>query len=693
MRLLLLLLAVLWAQPALSTPTPTPSPTPSPTPTATPVPTATPTPYPFACPEPFNPYVNDGGIKYPKLGAQLFIPSTGVDLTNVQYGFGIPSTNPNYTATRTYLAATLRRELNQLAAAGVRTVRIFISNLQSGFLNGVVDVARTEESAQIINDDILPVLEAYGIRAIITFRSNSYLWDEVWGNPRWYKQPLGDGYRYALSVEGFHSFADDLVNWENTWITKAESLSNKNVIFYYDVFNEIDWASPNYCLYNTDQRLACCVGNDTTACADCSLVNGTQCSVAGPVNTASGTVVSGVEDRDYMVRKLLRMPALPDAKRGIAILFPCNATNLLSAARTSATYPLQEEVSIAMVDTHSYPMTDTPDPKFECPTQSCATNYPASCDLDVAQKIGLAKLILTTDNLTKYACPVIGEFSIAQCSARQQTVGTLGVWTNNFFDNAKRGGLGVVMHWSPWDRDVQANGKGPVGLRSCTEMNGPGWGMLDSIGFPKKSWDATINIYPNNLLAKSQNVSNWGDVSKWKSYAVGDTDVLDTTVNVRTDTDASGNSFFRMANRNIPAPRVSTAIKTCSPWVRLWYTGTNDKYGNALRKYRASVDAQLRGQINGFVQLSVEGGSGTCTEDNCTTKLVGTPISLPVSLKPEEWTTWSQHVPMNAAGYPFFSISSSATHARVCATSVPKSGCGITPRHVLDIDNLTFNVW
>jgi hypothetical protein len=689
MRILLLVLsAILWSRPALSqTPTPTP------------------TPIAFACPEPWNPYVYSSGKTYAKLGADLFIPTTGSDLTGTQWALGNASIRP-------YVLEALKRQLNQLSSSGGRTIRIFITHMASGFPRATFDQARTEESAQIVNDYILPMLEAYGMRADVAFMGNSYFWALPWGTGRWFEAsaapPATSGYRYGASVEGFHAFADDLSSWENVWIAKAESLSNHNVIFYYDVFNELDFANNTFCQYGpNNQRIGCCNGNnDTVACADCS--NSTSCTYNGPVSSVTGSKIAGTEDRDYLLRKLLRMPALPDSKRGISLLNPCTGTNLVSAAQTSAAYPSMAAVSIAMVDTHSYAFTNTTTPSISCPSQGCANPnyYPSQCDLDVGQKIGLAKLTMVGSDLTKFACPIIGEFATPQCTnAMEQTPRRPN--SKDLYASASKAGLGSVLAWTFWDRDVGASGTAPVGEQSCDRMTNEGGGILESISVPKPTWEDAIDTYPMNLLWSPSlpfgeaggSMSNKAfQTHAWNGYVAG-TNTPDPRVHLTQRFNDSGETFLRMKRVKLNQANLSVGAKLCTPFVKLPYTSATDRYGNSLRKYRAAIDGRFRGRIGGNLSVSVEGGNGPFGDGTCCTTpyAAKTSIQIPLSTRPKEWTTWSAKVPLGTSGYPHFDLTNTsaypAEYARVCFTTMPKTGLLIAPDQMLDIDNLTFNVW
>lgn len=550
--------------------------------------------------------------------------------------------------------------LSLYASAGVRFVRLFVYGNEAGdSLGSGFNSVKTAQVANRFAYTILPKLKAYGMRAVVAFAQS----DQWYNLGQW-----GISERFAPTSTGWANWVTELASWEDKFIETLEYATDKDAILFYDVQNELNYEDVKLCSATNTS----CYSN-----SDCS--SGKTCNVVG--------------QKSLLAKTLLRLPHLPDAKRGISLLRPCQASLLVSDLAASPA------VNLRFLDIHSYPTTSTDLPRVSCPNSTCPFDT-TQCDLDVSRKLSVAVSAFSTEAQNNL-CAIIGEWGLDQCvygfgSTLISTVTNpnLEALTAQFFANSMS--IPAVLHWMPFDYNFREGDEGPPwspkrhsGLPEACDQTSTGtfndkskFGLFWNIDYPKPNWGTITNLSNTNLLPHGGNFTNDDAVNDWSV-----TGTSTTRSRVANGAGVTGPDYLVWGGK----PSSSAAVELCSPWMKL-----NVSSDSSIRKYRASISGYLRSSVPAD-RLSIAfdwkygcSSSGT----NCSTEsgLNGEGRGIASLSGSLSSATWKQISAMVSPRYT--QLPSGTEYMRSCLRYLPQTECGTAMKWFgIDLDAVTVNAW
>jgi hypothetical protein len=198
--------------------------------------------------------------------------------------------------------AAFRRDAVVMAAFGARVVRVMLLPYFSGMRlveggGDAGDPAALRAAAAAL-PGIVGALRDHGISVVLALGPNALFWNGPEGDSRrWWEWAYGAG--------GWSRFVDDVATWAREIVEAVESSDACDGVLYWDLLNEADYR------------------------------------------------VAGMGE---LVRALFRRVPVPDAKRGMSVLYASDAARVAADAAA-------EGKTVAWADIHSYPdRAHNPDP-------------------------------------------------------------------------------------------------------------------------------------------------------------------------------------------------------------------------------------------------------------------------------------------------------------------------------------------
>jgi len=224
-----------------------------------------------------------------------------------------------YNANWSKISPQVQADLDHIASMGGGVIRIFFWPQVSGF--GIAAGAGGSFNSQLteIAENLPAFLKLCAdrkISVIITFGNNFYDANDPSTGKAWWTDAYGD------TSQGFARFLNDTAHWANTIIDAVENSAYANTVIYYDMENEFNRST---------------------------------------------------EYADWYISFFYDWTHVPDGKRGVSVLDPKDAPELISALASSAG-PKQGLRRLDYVDFHTY-ITSSTYPNYDRGTPESIATY------------------------------------------------------------------------------------------------------------------------------------------------------------------------------------------------------------------------------------------------------------------------------------------------------------------------------
>lgn len=570
-----------------------------------------------------------------KAGAQCTLTGTSLGVNWFISGYETGFFGKNYIGQKVQRERQMKEELAILSSLGIKYVRLVLLPSETGLVpscapgactcspstvcngatldNAVMDQTVTNLTGVTFNGTqspgtgLIPLAASYGIKVVVSFSPSHFIWGGAGNHPKWYEA-------YGNIPASWLLFTGNVVAWEDRIVDGIEATSAKENVLYYDLVNEQHYSNP----------------------------------FKDPVDFNDST------PRSNFMRAILNGVSAPNQRRGVALLYPCEA-HLLEADVNAMSRPL------AFIDAaHAYPW-----------------GYYGNtwCGADL-RTYGSVLNVAQAGTRFPNACLIAGEFAMNLCdrantftpprTATSYTQDEQAAWVMQLFagpDSATSAGAKIAFHWGVFDKFWGSGEPQEFGAFCATDtFGGFGWAWAYDMHFPKHVYGAVTDLPSQNIIPGGGDFENVNDFrSRWSATAGGTRERMGRDATAA----ATGKFYARMTN--------TVGGSLCSPWAAVSNKGF------------ATVSAYLRGETSGG---SVNVKLNYATSLGATGSLTQVVSGISVG-------GFKQIQAQVNNGFRF-TLPANTNAIQVCFEGVPPAGgtvCGATKKLILDVDAVSMNAF